>query len=529
MKIRKSLALIIACAAAVSVVGGCSGSEKNVGTGAISKVTTTDEYPIESNEKITYFCNMSDVAESMNETEFGKALVEQTGIRVEFQHPTAGSSSDSFNLMIASGEYPDIIENSWANFGLSKSISDGVAIPLNEVVEKVSPNFKKLLEEHSEIKRDITTNDGDIAMYPFYRGDDLLCTYVGAMVREDILDELGMELPETIDEWEAMLRAFKGKVEVPCYVDLTPSKMRGVDMFLGAYNVDSDLYVDNGKVKFGPCEDGFRQWVEKMIAWYNEGLIEKDFANIDSKRVTSLVVGGQMGAVMGYCGSNFGTWLPTLKEKNPEAKLVPVKYPVMNKGDRPQFGHKEPRVLGIGAVISTQCKNPEIAARLLDFGYSEKGHMLYNFGIEGESYKMKDNVPTYTSKILNSEEELSLPISKALELYTRVSASAPFVQDKGYITQYYRNETQREALKIWSDNAEEEHYLPLVQFTTEENQKQSKIMSDIRTYVDEAVLKMIMGVTPISEYDSFVSTIKSMGIDKAVEINQKAYDRYLSK
>ncbi len=532
MKIRTGITLAAMIAAAA--VSGCAGGQKNSGKGIIKEVTTTDQYPLSSSDTITWYCSLgglSDVVSSMNESEFAKEFIKQTGVNVEFQHPTEGSAEQSFNLMVASGDYPDIIEYSWGSYsgGLSKAVEDNIAVPLNDIVEKVSPNFKKLLEEHPEIKRDITTSSGEIVMYPFYRGDDILCTYYGPMVRGDLLDDMSAEVPETIDEWENMLRAFKDKVDVPCIVDLTPSKMRGVDMFLGAYNVDSDLYIDSGKIKYGPSEDGFRSWVEKMASWYNEGLIDRELANLDSKRTSSLVINGQAGAVLGYNGSNFGTWLPTFREKNPGKSLVPTKFPSAKKGERPQFGHKEPRILGIGAVISTDCKNPEIAARLLDFAYTEKGHNLYNFGIEGVTYEMKDGIPTYTSKITNSEKEMNLSIGQALSMYSRVTNNGPFVQDKNYITQYYRDETQKKALEMWSDNSEEEHYLPALQYSADESKEISKIMSDIRTYVDENVLKMIMGVTPLSEYDTFVSRIDSMGIDKVLDITQKAYDRYMAK
>ena len=146
-----------------------------------------------------------------------------------------------------------------------------------------------------------------------------------------------------------------------------------------------------------------------------------------------------------------------------------------------------------------------------------------------EFYEMKDGIPTYTSKITNSEKEMNLSIGQALSMYSRVGNNGPFVQDKNYITQYYRDETQKKALEMWSDNSEEEHYLPTLQYSDDESKEISKIMSDIRTYVDENVLKMIMGVTPLSEYDTFVSRIDSMGIDKVLDITQKAYDRYIAQ
>lgn len=51
-------------------------------------------------------------------------------------------------------------------------------------------------------------------------------------------------------------------------------------------------------------------------------------------------------------------------------------------------------------------------------------------------------------------------------------------------------------------------------------------MNDVKTYRDEMMAKFIMGAEPLSNFDKFVSTLKSMGIDEAVKAKQAALDRY---
>ena len=81
----------------------------------------------------------------------------------------------------------------------------------------------------------------------------------------------------------------------------------------------------------------------------------------------------------------------------------------------------------MGVAITTSCKDVETAARLLDYAYSEEGHMLFNFGVEGESYTMVDGYPTYTDKILNNPE--GWPLAQSLAAYIRGNYNGPFVQD----------------------------------------------------------------------------------------------------
>lgn len=534
MLAKKTILLCLTAAMAAASLAGCNNAAPTKSDGTLSEVTTPDSYPIETNETITYYTKMdsvvSDVFASLNDTEFAKQLTKQTGIKVEFKHPAVGQEAESFNILFASGDYPDIIENYWNKYkgGAAGALADGVIIPLNDIVEKVSPNLKSLLEKEPSVKKSVSVN-GDIYMYPFYRSSDILCTYYGAMVRGDVLDKLGMDVPETIDEWEAVLRAFKNEFEVPFTTNLTPSFQSSINLLSGAYGISSGLYIDDGKVKYGPYEAAYRDYVAKMADWYKEGLIDSEFSVNDDNRITSMVINGQIGMITGSNGSNFGTWLAPMREKNPGAELVPVPYPTLNKGDRPQFGQSGERVLGYGGAITSSCKNIELAARLLDYGYSQAGEVLYNFGVEGESFEMKDGAPTYLPAIIDAEKLSGRSMAQQLGNYTRVCTIGPFVQSEDYIMQFYREEVQKDALKTWSDTDARKHLIPTgLVFSDTDSAKISKLMGDINTCTDEAVLKMIMGTKSLDEYDAFVAELKASGIEEVLDIYQKAYDSYLA-
>lgn len=531
----KGIAFCLAAAMTVMSLAGCSNNNAAKTNGQLGEITTSDSYPIDTDVTLTYYVtmdsNVSDVVSSMNETEFAKELIKKTGINVEFDHPAIGQEQESYNLMFASADYPDIVEYRWGNYsgGLSRAVEDGIVLPLDDIVEKVSPNFKKLMSDNEIVRKGAAVN-GKICMYPFYQGDEILATYAGVMMRKDLLDQLNLDVPETIDEWETALRGFKDLVEVPFTANLIIGALTNSNLLVGAYGIGAGMYVDDGKVKYGPYEENFRPFVEKMASWYQEGLLDSEFSLADNNRITSLVINGQIGAVYGANGSSFGTWLKPFREKNPGAELVPVPYPVLNKGDKPEFGQKSSRVNGTGAVITTNCKNVEIAARLLDYGYSEEGQKLYNFGIEGESYEMKDGVPTYTPMITDAESLSGSSMGTMLSKYCRASTSGPFVQSKDYILQWYRDDVQKEALKLWSDTKASEHILPTnLAFSAEDSAKISKMMSDITTAVDEDVLKMMLGTKPLSEYDAYVEKLKSMGIEEVLELYQKAYDEYIKQ
>lgn len=115
--------------------------------------------------------------------------------------------------MLASGELPDMLEYNFFNFpgGPEKAIKDGYILELNDLIDKYAPNYKKYLQEHPEVEKMVKTDKGSYYSFPFIRGDESLLTFQGPVIRKDWLDELGLPVPETIDEWTTALKAFKEK------------------------------------------------------------------------------------------------------------------------------------------------------------------------------------------------------------------------------------------------------------------------------------------------------------------------------
>lgn len=216
-----------------------------------------------------------------------------------------------------------------------------------------------------------------------------------------------------------------------------------------------------------------------------------------------------------------------MKSAVPGAELVAVPYVAQNKGETPFTGQMSGEVNGSGAAITTSCKNVEIAARLLDYGYSEAGHMMYNFGREGVSYTMEGDVPTYTDIITDTEKNGGLSVSQAMSKYIRGCYNGPFEQDKNYIMQMLPLEEQKEAVGVWAQTDTAQHIMPQVPMTEEENEEFSNIMKDISVFVDEQRAKIISGQESLDTLDSYFETLKSFNMDRAIELKQQAYDRYL--
>lgn len=537
---KKHLAGVMAATLAVTAaLTGCGGGQQANNANAEITKTTSDTYPIETDSDVTlkYWVSLSGhvsaLSQSLNDTPLAQDLIEKTGINVEFVHPASGQEKEQFNLMLASKDVPDIIEYDWKNYtgGPESAIEKGTIIDLNKVLEAgISPNLQKLYEEHPDYAKASQTETGKAYVYPFVIGDDILQTYMGPMVRQDLLEKYNLEVPETIEDWDNMLTTFKENgIKSPLTLRMDTVKFGDMSPFIGAMGVAGTFYVEDGVVKFGPYTEEYREFLTLMADWYSRGLLDPNFTDTDTKRLTSVIATGEAVAAFGSAGGDFGQWIPATQAQDPNARFVPVKYPAANKGETPKFGQKNWPNGSYGAAISGKSENIELAARFLDYGYSEEGHMTYNFGQEGVSYTMQDGVPTYTDIITDDSKNGGMGIGPAMGQYIRACYNGPFVQDKNYLTQFYTMPEQLQAVEIWSDTDTLTYKMPNAPMTQEENKEYNDIMSDIDSYREEVMYKTITGKSSLDDLDTYYEEMKNRGIERAIELQQIAYDRYMGK
>ena len=486
---------------------------------------TQDEYPIKTDVELTYWLepnsNLVAVNKNINETQFAAALYEATGIKVKYIHPADNNSVRQIALVLSSGNLPDIIEWNSIDYsgGVQKAVYDGYIMRINDLIEKHSPNLKKLLNENSAVDNMLTTYDGSYYCYPFLRLDPYLLTYQGLILREDWLKELNLSVPETISEWHTVLSEFKDKKNIPAPLCLPNPNTS----FMGAYGVTSGFYRQDYTVKFGEIEAGYKEFLALFRDWYAEGLLDENFGNLNGRAIDVAVTEGKAGAVFGLAGSGMGRWTDEMAGDS-SFKLTAAPIPTLIKGYQPEFGHRSPEYSTLIAVITNNCKNPEIAAKFLDYGYGKEGHMLFNFGIENKSYVMEDGEPKYTDIIKKNPQNLTF--GQALCLYARSPYFGPFVQDKRYMMQYYEHPEQKEAIQVWGHGDLERHMLPQLKFTPEETDELAAIMYKVNEYAGEMKLKFIFGAVSLDEFDNYVNNMKAMGLDRAIEIQNNAYKRH---
>lgn len=545
---KRATALTLSVLMAVGSLAGCGFKEETKETESESAKIETEGTEVAGDTavdpdrpyagtKLTWYsklnANVSTTYPNLGDTPWAQYVMEKTGIEIEFIHPTVGSEEEEFSILIASGEYPDIIENMWTSYpgGPQAAINDGVIIDLDDVMANNAPNFSKLMADHPDIDKRVKTINGSYYCFPFLRGlesPNITQFSAGMILRKDVLDELGLEMPETIDEWETTLRAFKkAGFEAPFVTRNEWMK----DVWSPGFDNWGDFYVEDGTVKNGLIEASRKDFISKMHDWYEEGLIDRDWLVADKASNQTYFTTGKSAAVYAPFGQGLGQYTQVMNEENPEITQEDIRctVPVTSvKGQNAKFSKMNDIYdkSGVSAAISTQCENIEAAAWLLDWMFSEEGNLCCNFGIEGVTYEMKDGKPVYTDVIMRNPDGLS--VANALAAYTRASTSGVCVQDENYIEQYYEQDNQKEALELSMKTDMGEHFFPPTSVAEEDSEQYADIMNNVKTLADEMEAQFIAGTVPMDEWDAYQEQLKKFGIEDAIAMMQTAYDNYMA-
>ena len=455
---------------------------------------------------------------------------EKTGVHMEYQPLSTSASAEQFNVMIASGAYPDLI-----GWGLNYTTGDDAAVEeeiyydLTEYIAEYAPNYFKILATDDELLDTAVTDGGHIVGFHAVRTQQSLGK-AGLAIRTDELEKLGLDKPYTIEEFENTLAAFKDDGLKQPLVMLAPGAIQD-NWLAAAFNVSAfcnsfpmsvaPTYVEDGEIKFGPLEDGFKEYITLIHDWYEKGYIHSDFVSLNSNwnspDYANAITGGDAGIFYADQG-NLGGYI--------EASEIPgfaveATYDMhATKDSINHFAQYTKKSVGNGFKITTNCENIELACKWGDWWYSEEGSLLANYGVEGVSFDYVDGKPMLNETVTAASEGMR----DALLIYAS-NDTICCVIDPDAVTSGY-SEVDKAAPEIWSEGMDDAMVIPsTVTLSAEENTEAANIYSDIETICLEAIAKFITGEKSLDEFDSFVESIRSAGIDDYLAIQQGAYDR----
>ena len=462
-------------------------------------------------------------------------LAKKTNVTIDFIHPPAGMAAEQLNLMMAAGDMQDITYWNWSQVsgGPTKLIDDNIILPLNKYINSL-PNYQNFLKANPSIDKDVKTDDGIYYCFPLIQKSEDFKNVFGFMIRKDWLDKLGLPVPETIDEWYTTMVAFRDKDPDGTGKKITPLVSiyaKGIEelgqdavrSLYSAWGKSDSFYVNNGKVFFGAYEPEYKEYLLTMLKWITEGLIEPNFPTMDIVQLDSAI----LNSTAGICREGLGTGLDKYYAgfNKRDDIIVALPFPVLKKGDQAyNFIHIGRDFASTGGALSPNGKNNDLAAKWMDYLFSDEAGLLLNFGIEGRTYNWINGFPQLVDSIYNNPTE---SVNVALGRYAIGVTGFIFVNDVRVREQrMLRTKNQREGLVLWN-KADITCALPPITYTANESQELARILSEANTLVKEYTLSFLLGRRDINrEFDTYINTLKSMNIERAIAINQAAVDRY---
>lgn len=500
-------------------------------------------YPMDTDVTVSWYIGEgytpNDAYASAEDSPFHKNLQEMTGIDIEWSYPTAGTDgTQALNTVLASMELPDVI---FANLmtDAARHMDEGTIIDLTPYIQEHAPNYYAWLQSNTAYDKAMKTDDGKYYGFGFFREDGgWNDAYQGPVVRKDWLDECGLEVPKTIEDWDTALRAFKDKYGIaPLSFSMStrfhPVGLAGAFGAYGCTGKDNNYtyFVDaDNKVQYGPAQ---KEWLNYMLylqQWWKDGLIDQDVFTLDDTGMKTKALNGQVG--MSYTSMGQMTnWMNEAKAAGNGAEWIALDSPTAADGSiSTSFGGS-----GIGyvtACISGDCDEEKIETvmRLLDYAYTDEGFLFWNFGKQGESWEFNaDGEVEYLPLVTDDPDGLNDAVAK----YGGSTWSGNCIQATRML--YLKNSPAAiEMNNVWfyqhDGKSAGAGKLPVgITMTAEESDELANYEASISTYVQEMAAKFITGEAGEGDWESYTSTLETMGLSKACALRQAAFDRYLAR
>lgn len=267
----------------------------------------------------------------LNNTSFFQELENRTNIHIDWITSLSNlqiknrfeQNSDSVPDLIGAGNFSSI----YGNISADDAINRGDICDLTELIPKYAPNYYKIIQQ-KDIKDIAYTDSGRIAaVYSIKQNSQK--PWCGLQIRKDWLDELGLDVPVTYDDWETVLTAFKEKKGATAPLWIAYNGYAQDESLNSGFGISYGFFQVDGKVFYGPAEQGWKDYLTLMNRWYQKGLLDVDYMTGNS-----VYADGKMIA-SGTSGAWFGmyTMSSDLSAKDPDIEVVAVSPPKLNEND----------------------------------------------------------------------------------------------------------------------------------------------------------------------------------------------------
>ncbi len=565
MKQKQIIALVSATALAATALAGCGKtSEENTQTTAVSEAegTAKEDLPLSKYpETVTVHLGGSlnpnaKIPDGMSYDDNSYTRFLKDDLNIEVVYDWVASSSDfdeKMNLCIGSGTIPELMNVNATQY--RALLKYDMIQPLDQYFDDYASDALKGYVESGgeELKKCISNDKGEMMAIP---APNITAGGINEMwIRQDWLDNLGLEAPRTWDELAAVAEAFvtqdpDGNGEADTIGILGPGNTDhmnaiggnqfGLDPLFSSFQSYPQYWLqdEDGTVKYGSIQPETRTALEKIQKLYTDKLIDTEM--LVRNNCQEAILSGKVGIFFGPWWIGYTVSDATLAgEADWRAYFTPLSE------DGKYYTHM-PDPTSTYVVVSKSCKNPEAAIKIINY--------LIAYGkdwvADGTSAKLEVSQFYPLWNVYENADEIEVS-TETLEKYLAGEITMDDVDfsqhkllknDMEAVTELKKEPYDDFSLDKWnldSDLAKinlprlvsllvggnplvNDKYIPVYNAYSGQTETMQAKWANLKKMEEETFAKIIMGKADISEFDTFVENWKNQGGDQILkEINDE--------
>jgi len=479
---------------------------------------------------ITVMGNMQLFQGNYEDLEMMQMLEEITNIRLE----PLRLEGEQIDVFLAAGEITDFIYSGlWGSdirrfqqFGAAGMFADWT--PLLGYM----PHLSEIFDETPFMRTLVTELNGHIYALPM-KNRASTSVETRLKVRTDYLEMLGLDMPNTVDEFEHVLR-------MAMEYDLTSGHAPLIAFDFGAFNsrmepfffaafgpsVDPGWTADaNGAVSFNRVSEQYREFLRFFHRLHSDGLFENEYLTMDRQTANARDRAG-----FSMFNTEFTTIVP---EDFPGGEMALTQVPPLTSQWNDVRHTRAGNIYRIGGGAINTNADPglmPVMARFFDLWFSRED-IAGDSGIEAGSFiyglRGRDWDVIGDELILNIPEGISLSHGNFVNTYVKLNHAFGYWNDLAMGGT--PNALARQIGYVTNNIPYQVPFFPIVEmkYTAEEMDIINMFGVDVDLFAREARARFIAGVDCIeNDWDRYVATIQGMGLAQLQEVYQTAFDRW---
>ncbi|WP_135548571.1 type 2 periplasmic-binding domain-containing protein [Paenibacillus cymbidii] len=532
------------------LLAGCGGSgtksaEPSVKPAESANGSAPGTFPI-TKEKTTMrvFAAQKATIENMETNAFTKMYEDKTNVHIQWELSPENALAEKRKLSLASGDLPDFYLG--ANIAKDEEIlygSQGIFLPLNDLINKHTKWIKETLESDPIVKQSVTAPDGNIYSLPFAQ-NTFHATYPSKLwINSKWLKKLNLQMPTTTDELYKVLKAFKEndpngngkKDEIPFMAEAITGGYGFIDVLMNSFigyggaEPTMRLFIKDGKLDVAYNKPEWKKGLEFLRKLYSEGLLDSTVFSATNAQVKQLAEKADAETIGVFVANWPGVYFNAAGTRvNDYSPVAPLKGP-----DGVQSAIWTPYISSSGQFVLTKyAKDPVAAIRWADWFYSREGALQARIGREGIEWRAanpgelnaagKPATWTKLAPINTTQNFFWSQWNTAMNFLIQgeQTAADDIYSPAGLEKRLYQATLLYEPYKP-------KEVLPTLYIPADETKKIVQSKTDVKSYVDEYIVRFATGEKDLSkDWDAYLKNFDNLGLKEVIAVYQKAYDNF---